>query len=356
MRAPSSDETLRVSRAAGKSRIADIAQQAGVSTATVDRVLHQRNCVGHATTQRVLRVALELGYLEENSPLIAVRKPPMKLVFLLPEGTNYWIRMLGDSVAIAENNLGPFNLKCRCVYIEGFNPEALARELNKHAAHADGLAFVALEHPRVREAVNQLAERGIPIVTLVSDLSNCRRAAYVGVDNRAAGRTAGLLLGRFIGERRGKIAMIAGSLSYRGHEEREMGFQHIQQELFPQLRLIGLREGHDNAQRNYEQTRLLLRENPDLVGIYNIGGGSDGVARALKEAGRQHKVVFIGHEITPDTRGFLIDGTMDAVINQNQQVEITNAMHIFANLRAGKEALAGIEPVRIGIVLRENLP
>ena len=190
----------------------------------------------------------------------------------------------------------------------------------------------------------------------MSDLSNARRVAYVGLDNRAAGRTAGLLLGRFIGERRGKIAMIAGSLSYRGHEEREMGFQHIIHEMFPKLQIIGLREGLDNAQRNYDQTRILLSQNTDLVGIYNIGGGSDGVARALKEAGRQQRTVFIGHELTPDTRGFLIDGTMDAVINQNQQVETTNALHIFANLREGKEAMAGVEPVRIGIVLRENLP
>lgn len=344
------------SKSLGRSRIVDIALEAGVSTATVDRVLHQRNCVGYSTTQRVLRVALELGYLEENSPLIAVRKPPMRLVFLLPAGTNYWIRMLGDSVAIVERNLVPFNLKCRCVYIEGFNPEALARELRKHAEHADGLAFVALEHPLVREAVNHLADKGIHILTLVSDLSNSKRAAYVGVDNRAAGRTAGFLLGRFIGERRGKIAMIAGSLSYRGHEEREMGFHHIQQELFPHLQLIGVREGLDNQQRNYEQTRALLSQNSDLVGIYNIGGGSDGVARALKEANRDQKVVFIGHEITPDTRGFLIDGTMDAAINQNQQVEIMNAMRIFANLRESKEPLSGIEPVRISVVLRENLP
>ena len=52
-----------------------------------------------------------------------------------------------------------------------------------------------LEHPLVREAVHTLAEEGVPVVTLVSDLSNSRRAGYVGLDNRAAGRTAALLLG-----------------------------------------------------------------------------------------------------------------------------------------------------------------
>src|SRR3546814_14770267 len=82
---------------------------------------------------------------------------------------------------------------------------------------------MALEHPKVREAVAELADQGIPSVTLVSDLSHSRRSAYVGLDNRAAGRTAALLIGRFLGPaRRGaKVAMLAGSLSYRAHEERE---------------------------------------------------------------------------------------------------------------------------------------
>ena len=155
----------------------------------------------------------------------------------------------------------------------------------------------------MREAVSALADTGIPVLTLISDLSHSRRIAYVGLDNRAAGRTAALLLGRFIGGRAGKVALIAGSRSYRAHEEREMGFlQPRCEEGVPALEVVGLREGHDDAERNYRQTRALLARHPDLVGIYNIGGASDGVARALKEAGRDRKVVFIGHGLTPDTR------------------------------------------------------
>ncbi|MCW5263060.1 hypothetical protein D5045_23860 [Verminephrobacter eiseniae] len=109
------------------------------------------------------------------------------------------------------------------------------------------------------------------------------------------------------------------------------------------LQVVGLREGQDDAQQNYLQTRTLLRQHTDLVALYNIGGASDGIGRALKEAKLEHKVVFVGHEITPDTRAMLIDGTLDAVINQNPQTEVMNCVRIFANLRAG-------------IAVRENLP
>ena len=143
---------------------------------------------------------------------------------------------------------------------------------------------MALEHPVVREAVNSLVGRGVQVVTLISDLSNSRRAAYVGMDNRAAGRTAGYLVGRLLDARGGQVAMIAGSLSYRGHEEREMGFLHVMREMFPQLGVLGLREGHDDANNNYKQARNLLAQHGDLVGFYNIGGGSGGIGRALNRS------------------------------------------------------------------------
>ncbi|PMZ24099.1 LacI family transcriptional regulator, partial [Pseudomonas sp. FW306-02-F04-BA] len=80
-----------------------------------------------------------------------------------------------------------------------------------------------------------LVEAGIRLVTLVSDVPAAPRSAYVGIDNRVAGRTAALLMGRFLGGRTGHLAMMVGSRSYRGHEEREMGFRSVLSEEFPHL-------------------------------------------------------------------------------------------------------------------------
>ncbi len=336
--------------------IAEVASRAGVSTATVDRVLNHRPGVRPVTVQAVLKAAVDLGYLPQDDLYRALRPQPMRLVFVLPAGTNRFLNMLGDFVSIAHEQFEPFNVQCRCRFIEGFNPHVLVESLLRESRRADGIAFMALEHPLVREAVHTLSARKIPTLTLISDLSNSPRAAYVGLDNRAAGRTAGLLLGRFIGPRTGKVAMIAGSRHYRGHEEREMGFQHILEEKFPHLDLVGLREGHDDAHINYQQSTQLLKQYPDLVGIYNIGGASDGVAQALKEAGRDQSTVFVGHGLTPDTRALLVDGSLDALINQSLHSTIMNSVRIFANLRDGREAMTGVESMQISVVLNENLP
>lgn len=342
-------------RRRASARIDDVAVRAGVSTATVDRVLNQRPGVRAVTVQRVLKAASEIGYtIDDALPAGALR--PLRLAFLLPAGSNRFLGMVGRQIAGSQDQLASFNMRARVDYIESFKPELLAQHLKKVGRDVDGVAFMALEHPTVREAVDWLAERGVPAVTLISDIANTKRVAYVGLDNRSAGRTAGYLLARFIGPRPAKVAMIAGSLSYRAHEEREMGFLHLFEDLFPAIQVVGLREGHDEEARNYRQTKTLLAQHPDLAGIYNIGGGPEGIARALKEAGRQHDVVFVGHGLTPDTRSLLIDGAMDAVITQNPQAAMMDCVSIFANLRAGRPASQGVERPRTEIVLRENLP
>lgn len=349
------NDTEEMPRRRRMARIDDVARLAGVSTATVDRVLNQRPGVRAVTVQRVLKAASELGYvLGPGLPAGALK--PLRLAFLLPAGSNRFLTMLGRQIAGSGDQLASFNMRARVDYIESFKPELLAQHLRKIGRDVDGVAFMALEHPMVREAVDWLAERGIPAITLISDIANTRRVAYVGLDNRSAGRTAGYIIARFIGPKPAKVAMIAGSLSYRAHEEREMGFLHLFQELFPAIEVVGLREGHDEEARNYRQTKMLLAQHPDLAGIYNIGGGPEGIARALKEAGRQNEVVFVGHGLTPETRALLVEGAMDAVITQNPQAALMDCVSIFANLRAGRPASQGVERPRTEIILRENLP
>ncbi|MGF1625448.1 MAG: LacI family DNA-binding transcriptional regulator [Alphaproteobacteria bacterium] len=337
-----------------KVRLKDIAQEAGVSVATVDRVLNKRPGVHSRTASQVMRVMQRLG------GGIAVAEPPLNrplaLDFVLPAGTNTFIDMLERSLTETSRIWRDGIVTPRVRRIPGFDPTQLAAALRDTGRDTDGIAFVAIDHPAVREAVNDLARDGTPVVTLLSDLATSRRRAYVGIDNRAAGRTAGYLLGRFMRQPAGKVAMLCGSLSYRGHEEREMGFRHILAEAFPGLEIVGLSEVQDDVEQSHAQARDLLAAHPDLVGIYNIGGGNRGVAQALHEAGRASDIVFIGHELTEHTRRFLIEGIMDAAINQDAVAEANQAVHLLAMAARGQDGPAVPAPVRIEVFLRENLP
>ena len=166
----------------------DIAREADVSVATVDRVLNSRPGVNIHTARRIRDA---VARLENRRDQAASRRPPfLRFDFILPGGTNTFMSMLEAAITSAGQAYAAAGVTLRCHRIEGFNPHVLAQSIPEIGAHSGGLAVVALENPMVREAVNDVTDLGVPVVTLVSNLSTPRTAGYVGLDNRAAGRTA----------------------------------------------------------------------------------------------------------------------------------------------------------------------
>lgn len=336
-----------------RSTLSDVAREAGVSTATVDRVLNNRSGVRARTREIVLQTATRLGYIgEEDGAALAVDRR-VRLDFVLPAGTNVFMADLQRH--IREQASYHRNLDVAVHSIEGFNPDTLAEALDDLRGHTQGVGVIAIDHPAVREAVRALVADGIHVATLVSDIAQVPRVGYIGIDNRAAGRLAGYLLGRFLG-RDGckKIAVFAGSLSYRGHEEREMGFRNILAEEFPNLEVVELREMRDDWERAHAEAVHMLNEFPDISGVYNVGAGNEGIARALCDRGRGRDVVFVGHDLTSHHRKLLLDGTLDAVIDQNPRVEAREAINILANAVLSRPNIQHLP--RLQVIFKENLP
>ena len=340
-----------------RSTIVDIAREAGVSTATVDRVLNNRIGARSRTRDIVLETAMRLGYIPDGKP--AAASPAInsgdvvRLDFVLPQGNNAFISAL--HAHIEQQAQARTDLDVRVHTIEGLNPDALANTLRELAGRARGIGVVALDHPTVREALRALAAAQVEVVTLASDILHVPRAEYIGIDNRAAGRLAGYLVSRFLGERAvGKVALFAGSLSYRGHEEREMGFRHVLAEMSPALQMLEVREMRDDPEKAYAEAAALLDRHPDLAAIYNVGAGSTGVGRALKERGRERGVIFVGHEVTDGTRELLLDGALDAVIDQNPRVEAREALNVLSHRIRGLPY--NFHPPRLQVIFRENIP
>jgi LacI family transcriptional regulator len=100
-------------------------------------------------------------------------------------------------------------------------------------------------------------------------------------------------------------------------------------ESYPHIPVVGVREGYDNRDENYRHTLTLLAEQPDMIDLYNVGGSSDGIVRALRERGRDQDVLFIGHGLTADTRTLFVEDTMDVVITQSPQFIARKTLHVF---------------------------
>ncbi|WP_121066012.1 LacI family DNA-binding transcriptional regulator [Chachezhania antarctica] len=332
-----------------RTTVAQIAREAGVSPATVDRVLNDREGVRPRTRDIVMQIATRLGYF---GPAESDDMKKVRMDFVLPAGSNSFMQLMRRNLMEEAQSRGNVDLTLH--QIEGFDPSGLSARLMALRGKTDAVGLVSLDHPEVREAVNALSRSGVKISTLLSDLPSVTKVGYVGVDNRAAGRLAGLLVGRFLPrDIRAHVAVFIGSQAYRGHEEREMGFRSILAEEYPDLTISGLTEVSDDRDRAYSETLRLL-DSDRISAIYNVGSGNQGIARALRERRLERDVVFVGHDLTEATRMLLLDRTMDAVIDQNPRVQAREIVKLLVS--AVKGSSEPDYPPRLQVVFRENIP
>lgn len=336
--------------------LVDVAREAGVSLATADRVVNRREGVRSKTAAQVERAIKKLGYKTNVAAARLARNRRRRFAFLLPSSVNPFMEQLAAQVATTAEWLELQQTFVDVLRVDVFDPNALASALRNLPPVYDGVAVVALDHPAVRSAIDDLADRSVEVVTLVSDSPLARRVNYVGIDNPAAGRTAASLMGRFLARRAGEIAVVVGSMALRDHAERHFGFQQVLSGEYPQLQTLPPFEGRDDIERNRTFVSRMLKERPNLVGIYNVGAGNEGIAAALQDSGRAGELVWIAHELTPDARRWLISGVADAIINQDAGHEARSAARILLARCERTPILLDQERIRIEIFLRDNLP
>jgi LacI family transcriptional regulator len=334
----------------------DVAAAAGVSLATVDRVINGRPGVSEKTARKVNGAIERLNFHPLAAAAELARSRPCRFAVLLPRGDNRFMMDIADNIRAQAPWFRARRIAVEIIETNVFDADTLAAELAALTGRFEGAAVVALDHPRIRAAIDDLVESGMAVVTLVSDVPSSRRAHYVGIDNIAAGRTAGSLIGRFLNGRSGRIGVVTGSTALRDHAERLFGFGQVIAEEHPGLSLLPPVEGRDDPQQNRALVARLLADAPDLVALYNTGEGAAGIGAALADAGAARRILCVGHELTPDSRRLLLDGTFAALVVQDPGHEARSMARVLRALVSGRPILPAQEQIRVEVILRDNLP
>ena len=336
-----------------KATMLDISVASGLSTATVDRALNNRPGVSAANRQRVLEAAQKLGYLPTLGS-VSLPSRPAHLEFMLPIGGNAFMVDLARHI---EDFVGRLPLVSRCTIhdIEGTTPDHLQRAIDRLSLNVHGVGVIALDHPKTRNIIQEIVEGGIRVVTIATDVPAAPRSAYVGIDNRVAGRTAAHLFGRFL-QGKGRLALLTGSRTYRGHEEREMGFRSVLSEEFPDLDISEAVEINDQPAASYRATSRILDASDRVDGIYCIGAGRSGVVRALSEARLERRPYFICHDLTKVTRGYLLNDQVDVVIDQNARLMAEQSVIQLLGSIAASAPYLTLKLIEPRLIFKENIP
>ena len=203
-------------------KVREIAQQAGLSEATVDRVLHNRPNVRESTRREVEQAIGDLD--KQRSQLrLAGRKYLVDVVMQAPQRFSSAFQ---EAVEAELPALAPAVVRSRFHFRETGSVPAMVETLDKIGARGShGVIVKAPDTDLVAEAIDRLTAEGIPVVTFVTDVPRSSRVGYVGVDNRDAGATAAYLIDEWLGDSPASVLVTLSSNAFRGEEEREMGFR-----------------------------------------------------------------------------------------------------------------------------------
>jgi LacI family transcriptional regulator len=337
-----------------RATVHDVARTAGVSLATVDRVLNARSGVRPETQEKVESAIKALNFRRDLNASLLARARDLRITFLIPDGGNAFMESLTAAIGRRVKQTRNERLTLSAVQYHALHPGALVARLDGLSPRlADCAVVVAPDDPAVARAIDAAMRRGVPVITLVSDLPGSARRHFIGIDNQAAGRSAASLLGRFCGA--GKVGIIAGSLGLRDHRERFEGFSGVLGREFPLLSIVGPLEGYDEDAATEAAALKLLDSNPDLAGIYNLGAGNAGLVAALGKTHRAGNIRVVAHELTDTTRDALRAGTLDVVLDQNPDGEIRAAIAAARQVALSPAAEIHSEAIEIGIFLRDNL-
>ncbi|MEM8630640.1 MAG: LacI family DNA-binding transcriptional regulator [Pseudomonadota bacterium] len=333
----------------------DVAEAAGVSLATVDRVLNNRKGVRQSTIERVNAAMERLNFVRDQAAADLARSRSYKFTFFVPTGRNAFLSIVEDEIKRVRRSPLAARTDINLRVVPPFEPQPLVEAIEEMGdAVGDGVALVASESQIVRDAISRLRGRGVQVVTLISDVPGSQRQHYVGIDNAAAGRVAASLLKRFIHAPGGDIAVVAGSGTLRDHVERRLGFEQVMRTECPHLNVLPWIEGEDDAAVVERDLSAMLAENDNIVGVYSLGGGNRGVIAALHEAHRPIRAIT--HELTEHTRAALVSGVLDAVLSQDPAHEVRSAIRVLRAFADNSNIDGSQERIRIEIYVRDNLP
>ncbi len=338
-----------------KPTINDIARHAGVSLATVDRVLNERPGVRSVTVRRVHEAVKELGYIRDTAAANLARQRIYRFVFLLPDTDEEFIDEMQQEISSQAKSLINERTHIETLRVSYLDSTEIAAALdNLPPEKIDGVAVVAPETPTVRDAVARTRERGIAVVALLTDLPSSPRNHFVGIDNNAAGQTAAKLMGSFAAENSGKILVLTSSRLARDHLERRQGFDQVMEQQFPEFEVLPTVETNDYKTLADKVLPDALTSWPDIRGVYSTASSNKGLIKSLST--ETMNLVVIAHELTPTSRAALQSNLFTALISQDKGHVVRSAVRLMRSTVDAVPYNVTQERIRIEIFLKENLP
>ncbi len=334
--------------------IKEIAELAGVSRGTVDRVVNKRGSVSKTVEQRIRAIIQQHGFKPNRIARALVKKQKTHTIGMISATTeNIFFRDVVDGMNRAMDEVREGGVSLLYREVAKFSVADQLRRIDEMlAAPVDALAINPINDDAVREKLRAAAAAGLPVITFNSDIEGVDRLAYIGCDYRKTGRIAAGLIALATNSA-AHVALVTGSRKSLGHDLRIVGFQ-AELARFPGIRVAEVIEMFDDDITSYAEVRKLLERNSAIDAFFFAAGGKEGGIRAILEAGRAPRIVTV--DLDAFTADRLRDGTVAATVCQQPFVQGYEPIRQLADfLTQGERPENVMQYTQAEIVIRQSL-
>lgn len=304
-----------------KPTIQMVADKAGVSRGTVDRVINKRSHVRPEVYERVMAALEETGYLPPRDihqiNLISQSTQPMKLGVILPNWTGHFKWEILNGIDLATKELEEYQISITVAECQTDIPDEIIEKIEQMLSNGvQGISLCAMNDPRITEKIRSLKAKNIPAVTYNSDLPDSGRICFIGQDYQKSGRIAAEIIHKCI-PATGQVLTAVGNLEFNGHRTRLQGFKDRMDEInFPKEH-IQIIETFNDYQLTYRKVTEALKENSAIQAIYMANRSVSGCVKAVEDLGLVGQLRIVCHDMSDRTRIYLQNNIVDFSISQD---------------------------------------
>lgn len=315
--------------------IKEIAEMAGVSRGTVDRVLNNRGGVRKEVEDRVKKIVEEIGYKPNLvAKGLAQKSINKKIGIILNAEDNPFYKDIIKGIEGKVREISDFGFEIMIKTTKCYDIEMQVQMIDEMIAEKiDGLVISPINSKDIADRLNQLT---IPIVTVNTDIEHVHRLCYVGSDYFQAGCVAANIFS--IINKPQKVALITGNRLILGHGKRIEGFKKVVESEELNIEIVGVYENDDADIKSYLITKKVLEKYPALTGIFFCAGGIEGGLKAVEDGGYTKKLMIITVDTVEAVKNNLLVGNITATICQEPFKQGYEAVRVmFEFIMTGQE-------------------
>ena len=338
-------------------RIKDIAQLAGVSVGTVDRVLHNRGQVSKDSHSKVMEILEKTGYKPNLIARTLGSNKTYRVVVIIPDPAQdeYW-KFSNDGIQQALDEWGQYGVKIESHYFDLYDKNSFKKVAEEALdPRPDGIVTAPIFHEEAVQFFNTCAELDIPYVAFNNSVPQSNPVTYIGQNLCQSGRVAAELL--HMNHRSGTFAILHlyDDIHNSTHlSEKEKGFKTYFEEQGNEFSVVSLDLNNSHESTLENELKDLLAD-PQLKGVFVTTSKGASVVSAILEKQGKNEIRLVSYDLLKENRQFLKKGIIDFIINQNSKQQASLSITHMANHLLFKKKLQPTYLFPLEIITRQSL-